>query len=36
VQRLHLRNSGHVATLGVERDVLQRAVVGFVNAALGQ
>ncbi len=36
VQRLALRNSGHVATLDVERSVLQRAVVGFVNAVLDQ
>jgi carboxylesterase len=36
VQRLALRRSGHVATLDVERDVLQRAVVGFVSTALSQ
>jgi carboxylesterase len=34
VQRLALRRSGHVATLDVERSVLQQAVVGFVNAVL--
>jgi esterase/lipase len=32
VQRLRLRNSGHVATLDGERHLLQKAVVGFVNA----
>ncbi|HEY4608423.1 MAG TPA: hypothetical protein VIH06_04445, partial [Ilumatobacteraceae bacterium] len=31
VQRLRLRESGHVATLGDERDVLQRATVQFVK-----
>ena len=31
VQRLRLRNSGHVATLDSERDLLQRAVVDFVR-----
>jgi carboxylesterase len=32
VQRLRLRNSGHVATLDSERHLLQRAIVEFVNA----
>ena len=32
VQRLRLRNSGHVATLDAERHLLQKAVVDFVNA----
>jgi carboxylesterase len=31
VQRLRLRHSGHVATLGDERDLLQRATVEFVQ-----
>jgi carboxylesterase len=31
VQRLRLRHSGHVATLGDERDVLQRATIQFVK-----
>jgi carboxylesterase len=35
VRRLRLRHSGHVATLDNERDVLQRAVVEFVNATIG-
>ncbi|HEX3087480.1 MAG TPA: alpha/beta fold hydrolase [Ilumatobacteraceae bacterium] len=35
VRRLRLRHSGHVATLDKERDVLQRAVVEFVNATVG-
>jgi len=33
VQRVRLRNSGHVATLDVERHLLQAAVVDFVTAA---
>ena len=35
VQRLRLRNSGHVATLDSERHLLQKAVVDFVNANVG-
>ncbi len=35
VRRLRLRHSGHVATLDKERDVLQRAVIEFVNATVG-
>jgi carboxylesterase len=35
VRRLRLRRSGHVATLDKDRDVLQRAVVDFVNATVG-
>ncbi len=35
VRRLRLRQSGHVATLDSERDVLQRAVVEFVKATVG-
>jgi carboxylesterase len=35
VRRLRLRHSGHVATLDKERDVLQQAVVDFVNATVG-
>ena len=35
VRRLRLRRSGHVATLDKDRDVLQRAVVEFVNATVG-
>jgi carboxylesterase len=35
VRRLRLRHSGHVATLDRERDVLQRAVIEFVNANVG-
>jgi carboxylesterase len=35
VRRLRLRNSGHVATLDSEREVLGRAVVEFVNANAG-
>ena len=35
VQRLRLRNSGHVATLDNERHLLQKAVVDFVNATDG-
>ena len=35
VRRLRLRRSGHVATLDKDRDVLQRAVVEFVNASVG-
>jgi carboxylesterase len=35
VRRLRLRRSGHVATLDTDRDVLQRAVVEFVNATVG-
>ena len=31
VQRLRLRHSGHVATLGEERDLLQRATIEFVK-----
>ena len=32
VRRLRLRRSGHVATLDVERDVLQRATIDFIQA----
>ena len=32
VRRLRLRCSGHVATLDVERDVLQRAAIDFIRA----
>jgi esterase/lipase len=32
VQRLRLRQSGHVATLDGERHLLQKAVVDFVTA----
>jgi carboxylesterase len=35
VQRLRLRNSGHVATLGDERHLLQQATVDFVTALSG-
>jgi carboxylesterase len=35
VQRLRLRKSGHVATLDVERDLLQEAVVDFVRTTEG-
>lgn len=35
VRRLRLRRSGHVATLDKERDVLQRAIVEFVNGSGG-
>ncbi|MEY2582758.1 MAG: carboxylesterase [Ilumatobacteraceae bacterium] len=35
VQRLRLRHSGHVATLGEERDLLQRATVEFVSGSTG-
>ena len=35
VQRLRLRNSGHVATLDVERHLLQEAVVDFVSTNEG-
>jgi carboxylesterase len=35
VQRLRLRNSGHVATLGGERHLLQRATVDFVSDSTG-
>ena len=36
VQRLRLRKSGHVATLDVERHLLQEAVVDFVRTNEGQ
>ena len=36
VQRLRLRNSGHVATLDEERHLLQKAVVDFVSANTDQ
>lgn len=32
VQRLRLRNSGHVATLDIERHLLQQAIVRFIQA----
>ena len=32
VRRLRLRRSGHVATLDIERDVLQRAAIDFITA----
>ncbi len=35
VRRLHLRHSGHVATLDKERHLLQRAVVEFVSGSRG-
>ncbi len=35
VQRLRLRHSGHVATLGDERHLLQRATVDFVSDSTG-
>jgi esterase/lipase len=35
MQRLRLRNSGHVATLGGERHLLQRATVDFVSDSTG-
>jgi carboxylesterase len=35
VRRLRLRRSGHVATLDKDREILQRAVVEFVNATVG-
>ncbi|MEY2583258.1 MAG: carboxylesterase [Ilumatobacteraceae bacterium] len=35
VQRLRLRHSGHVATLGDERHLLQRATVDFVSDSRG-
>jgi len=35
VQRLRLRNSGHVATLGDERHLLQRVTVDFVSDSTG-
>jgi carboxylesterase len=36
VQRLRLRESGHVATLDKERHLLQRAVVEFIDVYAGQ
>lgn len=36
VQRLRLRNSGHVATLDAERHLVQKAVVDFVSALEAQ
>jgi esterase/lipase len=35
VQRLHLRHGGHVATLGTQRHLVQRAVVEFVSGSRG-
>jgi carboxylesterase len=35
VRRLHLRHSGHVATLDKERHLVQRAVVEFVSGSRG-